>query len=1442
MKKLIDILKDDLTNYSDKIIFNNLYVENIKFYKKNKIVLINLFNDKVLPFDTFFNIKNKLENILGMNVDLNINSDEKKTDLQNINKYFLNIIDINAIYSSLKESILDINDDKLTICLNNKMPDGFLNSAKLYFENSFKKYGLILNIEYIYKQIDVSFNEKELTVSLPEFKNNQPSLQQNFRTKPKNLKLKDYRKIKLVNVESEDEQVQFDGKIINLEVKQLKSGKNLMTLLITDHEGAIYAKLFESSSMTLETMSQIKLNQSYTFYGNIILDTFSKDLSFNIRDLVVIEEEKIVDDFETKRVELHLHTTMSEMDGVSDVNDVISHVFNLGHDGVAITDHGSVQAFAKAHNKAMSLVKSNKDRKFKVLYGCEMYLVDEKLTIVRNPNDLKLLDQTFVVFDLETTGLSNYFDEIIEFGAVKIKNYAEIDRLQMFIKPKKSIPHFIESKTNITNDMVKNAKTFEEVVDEILNWISDSVLVAHNASFDYGFLNESLLKIGRKPLQNTVIDTLDLARAMHSDRRSYRLGNIARMYKITYDEDVAHRADYDAQVLSDVFLKMLNKVSEENVVTSNDLQNLQTENAFSKNRASHIVVMAKNQAGIKDLYELVSISNTQTLAVMGKGGDEYLSEPRIFKRLLNERRNNLLFGSACYNGEVFECASNKDQNSLEKAMEFYDYIEIQPLSNYQPLITNNAIQSEERLIEVLKRIINTAIKLNKIIVATGDVHYMNVEQKKFRDVYINSQGVGGVRHPLFIYNKDKRRKVKNPDQHFRTTNEMLESFKWLNDDKLAEMIVINNTRLIFDMIEETRPVPSETFPPEIEGSAEKLKNVCFETAHEIYGEKLPEIVLNRLNRELDSIISNGYAVVYYISHLLVKKSNEDGYLVGSRGSVGSSFVATMSKITEVNPLAPHYVCPNCKHSEFFLDGSVSSGFNLDDKECPHCKTIMKGNGHNIPFETFLGFNGDKVPDIDLNFSNEYQSKAHAFTKVVFGDDHVFRAGTIGTVAEKTAFGYVTGYLEEMGLESSVNKATKEYLASGCVGIKRTTGQHPGGIIVIPHNKEYSDFTPIQYPANEQTSEWRTTHFDFHDIHDNVLKFDLLGHIDPTAMKLLENISGLDVTTLPMNDEKVLSLFSSCDALNVDTRVYDEKTGALGLPEFGTRTTRRVLEETNPKTFGDLVIISGLTHGTDVWSNNAQLLVQNGIPLTDVIGCRDDIMTYLIEKGLESITAFTIMESVRKGKGLKSEWEEIMKANNVPDWYIDSCKKIKYMFPKAHACAYVIMALRIAWFKVYKPHYFYVSYLTLRCDAYEIETMTKGIVAIKERMNEIQEKSSPYASVKATNKERSLFDTLEICLELYARGYRIGNIDLYKSKATEFLVLDDDLKTIIPSFTTIDGLGVNVAKSIEDARKDGEFLSKEDLMNRTQLSSKLIEKLEKLGCLNGLQETNQLSLF
>lgn len=1426
-------------------ILNFSIIEKVRFYRSQNLLCLNLNMPEIIGKKEYLKLVEEISTNFKVEVDLTFNTASISTNIRQVSEY-LWLIKEKLNIDVLNQATACVNENQITL----------LFSDQVDYQNAIEEETNIIhafnNLGFNNFAIEISF--KEIKINMQNIKIEQKpqdtcsTASENVKPKQNYRKKKEYTLMKIKDIKDTYPDICFEGKVFKQEIRQVgKKQINMQILSVTDYEDAINIKRFESRLCSIEQMKMIKEGMYVKVSGSIIFDNFEKALICNPTQIDIIPHEEIQDMAEKKRVELHVHTKMSEMDGVNNAIDYIKQAIDWGHLGIAITDHMVAQSFPKAQRFVEGYNKNNPDNPFKVLYGVEMNLVDEHLKIVRNATNDNLNDLEYVCFDLETTGLSNYYDHIIEFGGVIIKNNTVIDRLQLFVKPPIVIPPFIQEKTNITMKDVENAQPFSECVDQILSWIGNRPIVAHNATFDYGFLNEELRRINRQELTNPVIDTLDLARALHSDRRSYRLGNIARLYRIAYDEDVAHRADYDADVLADIFLAMLKDCKQKGAATIADLEKLEPENAYVKIRKSHLMVMAKNQAGIKDLYNLVTISNTETLAVFGNSnsknnGSEYIAEPRIFKRHIEKFRNNVLLGTSCCNSDVFEIAMNRNDEELDQALMFYDYVEIQPLDNYSHLIYRHAIHDLERLKQIILRIIEHAKKLDKIIVASGDVHYLHREDKIFRDIYIQTQGIGGVRHPLYIYNAQLRKNSVNPNQHFRTTSEMLKEFEWLNDPQLIEDLVINNPLKIFNSIENCQPVPNGLFPPSISGSDEKLTEICYQTAHNIYGDDLPEIVEARLKRELDSIIGNGYAVIYYISHLLVKKSNEDGYLVGSRGSVGSSFVATMSGITEVNPLKPHYICKNCHHYEFIEDDSVSSGFDLVDKPCPHCQQMMKGEGQNIPFETFLGFEGDKVPDIDLNFSGAYQPQAHNFTKTVFGETHALRAGTIGTVAEKTAFGYVSGYCEMMGIEN-MSRPQKEYLAMNCQGVKRTTGQHPGGIIVIPSDMDATDFTPVQFPANDPKSEWKTTHFDFHDIHDNVLKFDILGHVDPTVMRLLQNISGIDPLTIPMNDLQTMSLFSSADALKADVKQYPEVTGALGLPEFGTKFVRGMLEDTKPKTFSDLIIISGLSHGTDVWLNNAADLVKDGIPLQEVIGCRDDIMTYLLHKDLPPKMAFTIMEFVRKGKGLKPEWEQLMKDKKVPEWYINSCKKIKYMFPKAHAVAYVIMAVRIAWFKVHYPHFYYVAYFTLRCDAYEIETMCKGLTAINQRIDEISAaRAAKDYNHPVTKKEIDIQSTLEVCRELYARGYKISNVDLYKSKATEFCVLPDDLTTIIPPFTVIDGLGENVALSIVKAREEGEFISKEDLMRRSQCSSSLCAKLTDLNVLKDLQEKNQLSLF
>lgn len=1428
-------------------------LSSISFYREKNRVDIHLKTEGIIPFTYFQSMKETILQLTGSKSKIFVETDHPNITQSELRKYIEYYAEENPEARIFSQTIFVFHKENTELkFLFNEESEADRASAYIKDMEDFLKEIGFQNIRCI-----CIVSKKESATAIPDValnvipQNSNPAPDKEFKKKSYyRTKTKDYDVVEIKDIQDAINDIQFVGDIFKIEEIEIRKTKKIIQQFsIFDGTDAILCKRFEGRGLTAEDLREIHEGDRVRVYGKAEVDRFSNELVFMPSEVEKIEKEKIVDNADHKRVELHMHTNMSEMDAVCDVNSIINYVYSIGHEGIVITDHSDVQSFVKAYNAAEKCKKKDENRSFKVGLGCEMNMVNDRLLIVRNGTEENLDDLEYIAFDLETTGLSCYYDHIIEFGAVKIKNQTVIDSKQMFIRPPVPIPTYISQKTNITNAMVKNAKSFADSIDEILDFIGNGVLVAHNASFDYHFLNEELKRIGRKPLKNVVIDTLDLSRAVLRERKAYRLGNISRNYHVAYDEESAHRADYDAEALAGVFMALISDARKKyGVQTIHDLQEkTQDDYIFSKVRRTHICVLAKNKEGLKDLYKLVTESNTKTLSVQGKGaseGGDVAAEPRILRSSLSKSRSNLLFGSACLNSDVFEMACNGDDERLDECMKFYDYIELQPLANYSTSIALGAIPSVERLKQVQKRIIDHAKKLGIPVVADSDAHYCSKDQKIMRDVYIMSQGVGGVTHPLYIRDEDLRHRTKNPDQHIRFTNEMVEAFSWLDDPELIDEIVIQNPHKIFDLLEDFRPVPAGTFPPFIEGSDDKLREICHNTAKKMYecDGVIPEIVTKRLDEELDNIIRNGFGVHYYIAHLLVKRSNDDGYVVGSRGSVGSSFTATMSGITEVNALPPHYLCPQCHYSEWIEDPEVKSGFDLPDKICPHCGKVMRGNGHNIPFQTFLGFNADKTPDIDLNFSNEYQAKAHAFIKEVFGEEHAFRAGTIGTVAEKTAYGYVSGYCEKMGI-TNMRRAMKDYLASGCQNVKRTTGQHPGGIIIIPENYDAEDFTPVQFPANDPNSEWKTTHYDFHDIHDNVLKFDILGHVDPTAMRLLDNIATVKPMDIPMNDPETLSLFYSDDALKADPRIYKKETGALGLPEFGTRTTRGVLEETRPHVFSDLVIISGLSHGTDVWAGNAQELVRAGHPLSEVIGCRDDIMTYLLDKNLEKIDAFKIMEDVRKGRGLREDQEKTMREHNVPDWYIDSCKKIKYMFPKAHAVAYVMMAVRIAWYKVHEPQNFYIQYLSLRSDAYEIETMTKGIEAIQARMQDIQTRKQDRNTIHpVSNKENALYDVLEVCEELYARGYSIGNIDMHKSLATTWCTDMDDDKVIIPPFNVLDGLGDNVAKSIVKAREEADFLSKEDLINRTQLSQTSVKKLEALGCLEGMQESNQMSLF
>ncbi len=1209
----------------------------------------------------------------------------------------------------------------------------------------------------------------------------------------------------LIDIVDEERRIVIEGYIFDVDIKELRSGRTLLTFKMTDYTSSILVKMFSRDKEDAALYQHVKKGMWVKVRGSIQNDTFVRDLIMIGNDVNEIKQpgRKDTAPEDSKRVELHLHTPMSQMDAVTPVAALVSQAAKWGHKAIAITDHAVGQSFPEAFS-------AGKKNKIKILYGIEANLVDDGVPIAYNEAHRLLADDTYVVFDVETTGLSAYYDTVIELAAVKIRGGEIIDRFESFANPHHRLSATTINLTGITDDMVQNAPDPEEVFKRFYDWIGNDVLVAHNASFDMGFLNEGYKKIGFEKAKNPVIDTLELGRFLYPEMKNHRLNTLAKKFDIELTQH--HRAIYDAEATGYLLLKMLKDALEKGIEYHDQLNdNMGKGNSYQRARPYHCTLLAQNDDGLKNLFKLVSISQIEY----------FYRVPRIPRSLLQKYREGILVGSACDKGEIFEGMMQKSPEEVEPLAGFYDYLEVMPKPIYAPLIEMELVRDEKALEEIIGNIVKLGDKLGLPVVATGNVHYLNETDKIYRKILINSQGGA---NPL--------NRHKLPDVHFRTTDEMLKEFSFLGAEKAKE-VVVTNTNKIADMIDEIKPVKDDLYTPKIEGAEEEMRELSYTRARKIYGEPLPEIVEARLEKELNSIISNGFSVIYLIAHKLVKKSLDDGYLVGSRGSVGSSLVATMSDITEVNPLPPHYVCPECKHSEFIADGSVGSGFDLPDKDCPNCGAKYKKDGHDIPFETFLGFKGDKVPDIDLNFSGEYQPRAHDYTKVLFGGDNVFRAGTIGTVADKTAYGYVKAYQQDNNLH--YRGAEIDRLAAGCTGVKRTTGQHPGGIIVIPDYMDVFDFSPIQFPADDRTSEWRTTHFDFHSIHDNVLKLDILGHDDPTVIRMLQDLSGMDPKTIPTDDPEVMKIFSGTESLGVTEEQIMCKTGTLGIPEFGTRFVRQMLEDTKPTTFSELVQISGLSHGTDVWLGNAQELIQQNIcTLSEVIGCRDDIMVYLIYQGLEPSFAFKIMESVRKGKGLTEEMEAEMRRNEVPEWYIDSCKKIKYMFPKAHAAAYVLMAVRIAYFKVHHPLLYYAAYFTVRAEDFDVEAMANGAEAIRAKIVEINAKG-----LDASNKEKSLLTVLELALEMTERGYSFQKINLYKSASAEFII---EGNTLIPPFNAIPGLGTNAAVNIVKARKAGEFLSKEDLQQRGKVSKTILEYLDSQGCLGDLPEQNQLSLF
>ena len=1538
LEQFLNIIHMDI-NIIDN--FKDVFLKKVVVSKQNDLIKIYLTTKLMITLKDYQELKTRTKEFFNSNILIYIeNLGDKSLYLNDYYNYFLPkyityfsdrlkingeknnyvVVYNHAEFNQLNEYLKDISENLENL--------GY-NPITIYQDEDQRENVLTLINQEI-KDIDINIK--------PIVNNNQVNEYPKFEPRRKKVNTIDDPKVYygdlidgdvvyLQNIVSEDNDLIVECEVFGSEVfESNKSNFKIITLKITDYTDSMYAKIFLNDSLELaRLMGILKNGKWFKFKGYTKKDKYSGDeIVFNVTAINVSEKKKeeIIDDSPIKRVELHTHTMMSAMDGVCSVSKhgvaTISEAIKWGHKAIAICDHAGCQAFPNAFHQIEDYNRGKTgDERFKVIYGTELTLVDDNVEIVKRSDDSILLENEYVVFDLETTGFNAAGgDSIIEIGAVKLKNGEVIEKFDRLIKPPKPISERITNVTSITNEMVADCPNEEVAIKEFVEWTQDLPMVAHNAKFDTSFIEMCYKKYNLGEYKNVVIDTLALSRVLDRDVTRHGLSAITKRYAVEFDEASHHRGDYDALATALVFHKMMKKLESINIIKISDLEKLIDKDEIHKfGRTYHFNILVKNKIGLKNLFKIISIANTK----------HFYKTARILRSEIEELREGLLIGSGCYESEVFIEARSKTDEEIRDIIGFYDYVEVQPPECYSHLLQLGDFKDESELLDNIKKIIKLTKEAGKFIVATGDVHHVRRDDKIYREIIVNQKLPGGGLHPLA-----KKDITEIPSQHFRTTKEMLNDFSFLNSN-LAEEIVIENTNKIADLIEEVEVIIDTggiPFSPRIPNSREDVYNMVFRKAHSMYGDPLPRNIEERIAQELygdriislvknmikkektnftDSemeeifqvelgkvikegydkvfeltkselieslkesnpdkindedylnketkkqlggIIGGGFDVIYLIAQKLVKHSNDEGYLVGSRGSVGSSFVATMMGITEVNPLPAHYLCKSCHLSLFEDDEGISlsinysaSGYDLPDKMCPNCNIPMSKEGQDMPFATFLGFNADKVPDIDLNFSGDNQASAHAYTKVIFGEDNVYRAGTIGTVAEKTAFGFVRGYFEKKEKLETIHQAEIERLAIGCTGVKRTTGQHPGGIVVIPSYMDVYDFTPYQFPADDTTSVWRTTHFDYHAIDQDVLKLDILGHDDPTILRMLQDLSGIDVTTLPMNDKRVLSLLSSPCELGVTKEQIKCETGTLGLPEMGTNFVINMLVKAKPKTFGELVKISGLSHGTDVWNGNAESLIDNKIcEFKEVIGCRDDIMVYLANHGLKPKDAFKIMEFVRKGKPKKEpdkwlEWKQLMESKNIPDWYIESCHKIQYMFPKAHACAYVMSAMRIAWFKVYQPLNYYATFFSIRVVDFDIETMIKGYDAIKLKVEDLENKG-----FEITKKEGDVLESLKIALEATARGIKFANLDLDKSDSLKFTISKTEENTLIPPFRSVDGLGDTVGKTIVAERTIREFLSIEDLQKRGKVSQTLIEKLKSMKVLNHLPESNQLSLF
>ena len=1479
-KNFLDVFTE-LKN--DKFIsssFNDVLVKRIVNNKSKNLIRVYIKSSRLIHKNDIYKAEIAISRLLGgirvkIIESFNLSSQYNSENLFNMYKdsIFIELNNHSPLeYSMLKKARISFNDDIMMV----KMDDSIISEEKSkelkrilekifnercgvitevrfdFVENNkrkFKEYNeiklkqeveaIVSNITYDIKDIGTNEETKSSVNSASQTSKSDNSRNDNFvkqgarKSYSKPFKSSDNpdviygryfdgQSIDISEIQGDMGDVIVRGQIIDIEQREIRGEKTIVSTVITDFTDSIVVKFFMQNDKLDELFANVKVGAFIKVSGPARYDKFDNDISISsvygaikINDFTV----KRVDTSPEKRVELHCHTKLSDMDGVADVKDLIKRAKDWGHTSLAITDHGVVQGFTEAWHALQKLEGKFSFKEpfdFKMIYGVEAYLVDDLKKVVTNSAG-QSLDSSYVIFDLETTGFSPELNNIIEIGAVKVKDGKIIDRFSAFVNPKEPIPFRIEQLTGINDGMVINAPGIETVLPEFLDFSKDCVMVAHNADFDTSFIIKKAHLLGLKP-EFTIVDTVSMARILLPQLNRFKLDTVAKALNISLENH--HRAVDDAECTAYIFLKFAEMLKTMDVYDLDGLNNMadSKEERIMKLPTHHAIIIALNEVGRVHLYELVSNSNIKY----------YHKQPRIPKSDFLKHREGLIIGSACEAGELYQAIiGGRSDEEIARLVEFYDYLEIQPIGNNEFMLESDkfAQTTKEDLQEINRKIVKLGEQFNKMVVATCDVHFLDPQDEVYRRIIMANKGFDDAdkQAPLYL----------------RTTDEMLEEFKYLGSDKAYE-VVVTNTNKIADMVENMFPVCPDKCPPVIENSDQILRDICYNTAHSMYGEELPEIVTNRLEKELNSIISNGFAVMYIIAQKLVWKSNEDGYLVGSRGSVGSSFVATMAGITEVNPLSPHYYCKKCHFYDFDSDEVKSygggSGCDMPDRKCPNCGEELTKAGFDIPFETFLGFKGNKEPDIDLNFSGEYQSKAHEYTEVIFGKGQTFRAGTIGTVAEKTAAGFVLKYCEKRDIKKRRCEVTR--IAKGCTGVRRTTGQHPGGIIVLPIGHNINTFTPIQHPANDMTTKTVTTHFDYHSIDHNLLKLDILGHDDPTMIRMLEDLTGINAKDIPLDNKEVMSLFAGTDALLIKPEdIGGCQLGSLGIPEFGTDFVIQMLMDTKPKTFSDLVRISGLSHGTDVWLNNAQYYISTGdATISTAICTRDDIMIYLISKGLESEQSFTIMESVRKGKGLKPEWIEEMKKHDVPDWYIESCKKIKYMFPKAHAAAYVMMAYRIAYFKVFYPLAYYAAYFSIRAKAFDYAHMCMGRERLEYYIADFKKRKE---TGELSNREEDMLSDMHLVQEMYARGLEFAKIDLYKAAAHKFLIIDGKL---MPAFSTIDGMGDKAAEMLVDAAANGRFLSKDDLRNRSKLSKTLIDTMTDLKIIDDLPQSDQISLF